>query len=113
MSRITSRATTLAAGLALVLSSTAFAQATNPAGMTGPSPAPARATSEQPGNPAAARMAAPAPLDAADRDFVDKAAAAGMAEVEAAQLAQTKAQSDDVKTFAGTWSRTIRRPMTS
>jgi putative membrane protein len=101
MSRITSRATTLAAGLALVLSSTAFAQATNPAGMTGPSPAPARATPEQPGNPAAARTAAPAALDAADREFVNKAAAAGMAEVQAAQLAQTKAQSDDVKTFAG------------
>ena len=100
MTRISSH-TALAAGLALMVSGAALAQATNPAGMTsGPSPAPAAATPQSPGNPAAARNAVPAPLDAADRAFVEKASAAGMAEVQAAQLAQTKSKSDDVKGFA-------------
>ena len=99
MTRISSHVA-LAAGLALMVSGAALAQATNPAGMTGPSPTPAAATPQSPGNPAAARNAAPAPLDAADRAFVEKASAAGMAEVQAAQLAQTKSKSDDVKGFA-------------
>jgi putative membrane protein len=99
MTRISSHVA-LAAGLALIVSGTALAQATNPAGMTGPSPGPAAATPQQPGNPAAARNATSAQLDAADRAFVEKASAAGMAEVQAGQLAQTKAKSDDVKGFA-------------
>jgi putative membrane protein len=99
MTRISSRAAALAAGLALMVSGAALAQATNPGGMTGPSPAPSPATPEPAGNPRAARAEAPAPLDAADRAFVEKAAAAGMAEVQEGQLAQTKAKSDDVKSF--------------
>lgn len=99
MTRISSHAA-LAAGLALMVSGAALAQATNPAGMTGPSPGPAAATPQAPGNAGAARMAAPAPLDAADRAFIEKASAAGMAEIQAAQLAQTKAKSEDVKGFA-------------
>jgi putative membrane protein len=99
MTRISTH-TALAAGLALMVSGAALAQATNPAGMTGPSPAPAAATPQAPGNAGAARNTAPAQLDAADRAFVEKAAAAGMAEVQAGQLAQTKAKSEEVKSFA-------------
>jgi putative membrane protein len=99
MTRISSHAA-LAAGLELMVSGAALAQATNPAGMTGPTPGPASATPRAPGNAGAARTEAPAPLDAADRAFVEKASAAGMAEVQAAQLAQTKAKSADVKGFA-------------
>lgn len=41
-------------------------------------------------------------LDKKDRDFIEKAAAGGMAEVEIGNLAQQKAQSADAKSFGST-----------
>ncbi len=47
-------------------------------------------------------MASTAKLSATDRRFVTKAAQGGLAEVQAAQLAQQKTQADNVKQFAQT-----------
>jgi putative membrane protein len=44
---------------------------------------------------------ASAELSSADRNFAAKAASGGLAEVQAAQIAQQKAESPQVKTFAG------------
>ena len=50
----------------------------------------------------ASPMASTAKLSATDKKFVTKAAQGGMAEVQAAQLAQQKTQSDSVKQYAQT-----------
>jgi putative membrane protein len=42
-----------------------------------------------------------AQLDKKDREFIEKAAAGGMLEVQAGQMAEQKAQSADVKSFGG------------
>jgi putative membrane protein len=47
-----------------------------------------------------AALPASAALSSADRDFVQKAASGGMAEVQTAQLAQQRASSQQVKQFA-------------
>jgi putative membrane protein len=86
----------LAAGLALMVSAAAFAQATNPVGTSGPGAAQMPGTPQEPGNPKAAR----AVISAEDRGFIDKAAASGLAEVQEGQLAQSQSQSDKVKDFA-------------
>jgi putative membrane protein len=43
---------------------------------------------------------APAPVPQTGQDYVDKASASDMFEIESGRLAEDKAQSDDVKTFA-------------
>jgi putative membrane protein len=50
---------------------------------------------------AGAALAADTGLDKADRQFIEKAAAGGMFEVEAGKLAQNKGASDGVKSFGG------------
>ena len=87
---------TLAAALLL---GTAFAaQAQTPAPSSSPS-APAMAPAPAAGGSMAAAPST-ASLTAADKKFVMKAASGGMAEVQAAQLAQQKSQDSGVKDFA-------------
>ena len=52
------------------------------------------------GAASAATMGPATPASAKDRDFVQKAAMGGMAEVEASQVAQEKASKDSVKAFS-------------
>ena len=70
-------------------------------GNTGPaSPAEPSAAGVNPNAPSAPAAGDSASLSAADKRFVMKAAVGGMAEVQLAQLAQQKSQSDNVKQFA-------------
>ena len=54
---------------------------------------------DAPARPTGASKAVAGKLDASDRQFIEKAAAGGMAEVETGQLAQQKAGNDAVKQF--------------
>jgi putative membrane protein len=94
---------------ALLLSTTICANAQTPAPSTAAPPTPASPMAASPSTvpekaapPASAPMAATstAKLSKADQRFVMKAASGGMAEVQAAQLAQQKSQDDKVKAFA-------------
>jgi putative membrane protein len=103
------RTTPLAIALAIAtaLSLPALAQTTAPggastapnaggAGSTMAAPPPDTMASPSAGTPASGA----ANLNKTDRAFVTKAAAGGMAEVQAAQTAQQKSQNDQVKAFA-------------
>jgi putative membrane protein len=82
---------------ALLISTGAAAQTPAP---TTPAVPPAASTTTAPES-APGSMAGPSTkLSAADRKFVDKAASGGMAEVQAAQLAEQKTQDPKVKDFA-------------
>jgi putative membrane protein len=103
--------TKLTFAAALLLSGAAFAQTPAPGTATMPAPsAPPSAmapATNTPGMAGAGREApaattAPADLSAADKKFVEKAASAGLAEVQAAQLAQQKSSDPKVKDFAQT-----------
>jgi putative membrane protein len=91
---------------ALMLSGAAMAQTPSPGGTaTARSVAPPASTMAPGGaGPAKSAPAETTPmtadLSAADKKFVEKAASGGMAEVQAAQLAQTKADDQKVKDFA-------------
>jgi putative membrane protein len=101
-----------AAALLLTTTIAAAAQTTAPSTATPPAPAMAPTTSpstvpESMGSkPAGGSMAAPmsssstADLSKGDKTFISKAASAGMAEVQEAQLAQQKSQDPKVKEFA-------------
>ena len=51
---------------------------------------------------AATALAASNNLDKSDKDFIEKAAAGGMMEVEAGKVVETKAQNADVKSYGST-----------
>ena len=89
---------TLAAALLLGTAFAAQAQTPAPAPSSSPS-APAMAPAPAAGGSMAAAPSTAA-LSAADKKFVMKAASGGMAEVQAAQLAQQKSQDSGVKDFA-------------
>lgn len=108
----------LAFAAALMVSGAALAQTPSPGSAMPPATAPGSAApppASPPTSPGVGAMApnaakpaatanatAPADLSAADKKFVEKAASAGNAELQEAQLAQQKASSDKVKDFAQT-----------
>jgi len=57
-------------------------------------------SSQEPTTQAASRAQPPNQLDRAERDFIQKAAMGGLAEVELGTLAQQRASSEQVKSFA-------------
>jgi putative membrane protein len=85
-------------GAALLLSTAAAAQTPAPT----PTAPPPTSTATVPEATSSSPMSAgtTAKVSAADRKFVEKAASGGMAEVQAAQLAQQKSQDPKVKDFA-------------
>ena len=88
----------IALGAALLLSTAAAAQTPAPA-PTAPPPTSSTAVPEAtPSSPMSSGAAVK--LSAGDRRFVEKAASGGMAEVQAAQLAEQKSQDPKVKAFA-------------
>jgi putative membrane protein len=92
----------IALAAALLLSTAAYAQTPSHTTTAPGAPAaasPANVPEMAPGKTGAAAPSA-ANLSAADKRFVDKAAEGGLAEVQAAQLAQQKAQDQKVKDFA-------------
>ena len=60
----------------------------------------AMAPPASPGKSAPMAASTTADLSKSDKSFIDKAASGGMAEVQAAQLAQQKSQDSKVKEFA-------------
>ena len=99
--------TKIAWAAALLLTTAISANAQTPAPSTAtptsPSMAPTSPTSvpeAMPGKSAPMAASTTADLSKADKMFIDKAAAGGMAEVQAAQLAQQKSQDAKVKEFA-------------
>lgn len=98
--------TMLASAVALALSIATIAPVTaapqSSGGTTGSSAAGAGATSDSSNSAAAMRgsSASSAQLASADRKFITEAASAGMFEVQAAQLAQSRAQDSQNKTYA-------------
>jgi putative membrane protein len=97
--------TKLTFAAALLMSGAAFAQTPAPGGMA-PAPgstAPAQTMAPAdagPGKMAPMASATKADLSSADKKFVEKAASGGLAEVQAAQLAQQKGADQKVKDFA-------------
>jgi putative membrane protein len=93
--------TKIAWAAALLLTTTIGAYAQTPAPSTAMAP-PASATVPEamPGKSAPMATSKTADLSKSDTAFIDKAAAGGMAEVQAAQLAQQKSQDSKVKEFA-------------
>jgi len=85
-------------GAALLLSTAAAAQTPAPTPTAPPPTSTATVPEATPSSPMSAGTAAK--VSAADRTFVEKAASGGMAEVQAAQLAQQKSQDPKVKDFA-------------
>ena len=85
-------------GAALLLSTAAAAQTPAPTPTAPPPTSTATVPEATPSSPMSAGTAAK--VSAADRKFVEKAASGGMAEVQAAQLAQQKSQDPKVKDFA-------------
>jgi putative membrane protein len=96
----------LAFAAVLMLSGAALAQTPSPGGAPGAQAVPPPASAMAPGGAGPSKSAPAdttpmtAELSAADKKFVEKAASGGMAEVQAAQLAQQKADDQKVKDFA-------------
>lgn len=99
--------TKIAWAAALLLTTAISAQAQTPAPSTATPPSPAMAPTSptavpeaMPGKSAPMAASTTADLSKADKSFIDKAAAGGLAEVQAAQLAEQKSQDAKVKEFA-------------
>jgi putative membrane protein len=104
--------TKLAWAAALLLSTTLAANAQAPAPSTATPPVPAtppaaastntvpEATAHSPASPTPMAATSTAKLSKSDRKFIMTAASAGLAEVQAAQLAEQKSQDATVKEFA-------------
>jgi putative membrane protein len=102
--KVTFAAVLLVSGVALAqtpVAPTPVPQGGNPGSTTAP-PAALPSTQSAVVSPGAAPPASvtPANLSAADKKFVEKAASGGLAEVQAAQLAQQKGKDQKVKDFA-------------
>ena len=84
---------------AMLLSTAAYAQTPAPPAAS-PNAVPEMAPMHNDPSKSSAMSAPAADISAADKRFVDKAASGGLAEVQAAQLAQQKSQDPKVKDFA-------------
>jgi len=94
-------ACTVALAIPLLVAAPSFAQTASGSAPTATSSLPPGAAATPPERvEAASPTAGAAKLSAADKAFVTKAAEGGLAEVQMAQLAQQKTQTDDVKQFA-------------
>jgi putative membrane protein len=88
----------IALAAALLLSTAVYAQTPSPTAT--PPGAPAAASPSTVPEKTAPAASSAANVSAADKRFVEKAASGGLAEVQAAQLAQQKSQDQKVKDFA-------------